>query len=681
KGLPSLALQACVLLGLGFGLVEMPTTASHPEPAAAPPTASTPVQVQREVFLGGDLSDEELITLTTAVAASGRPGVVLLDAPRSSQYTKAFLSAYRPARIIPVGTFPEGIPDLERRLGETTAPGLARERGPPLALWQALLPRVERVVLCPDQPRSLLLQSACLAGILQAPLWVTHGEPDEAPALRRQLAAWGTREVFAAGRATQLREELTDVRLVALADEQAVAAAYLRQQRQKGPIQTLVVANPADNQNGLGGMSVFAPWVALERRAALLLTNDKGDNTAAVVRAALQNPDLLRADALILVASLKAIPTEHRPNPVPGKDVTIEMEPLTPAGSEPFTFATGRLFHEDRRVVALMLARPRLLVEARSPRKALVVSNPGGSLPLLEIFSRNTAKEFHNAGYQTTALFNSTVTKEEVRHLLPEQDIFLWEGHYRTMVDEYGLPGWTEPLRPALIFLQSCLALNEAEAQPLCQRGALGVIGSSTRIYSASGGAFTLAFFDALLYEQQSLGASLRQAKNFLLCYALLKEKRLGLNAKLNGANLRSAWAFTLWGDPTLKLPRPEPPAEAWPAVRHGVRGQTLVVRVPERTYDKVTTGKYQAQMWPNARLAGLVTKEADEDGQQLVPLLFAEVSLPKAPKGQTPRLRSRVPETRWVFCWDSRRRCGYLLVTPRAKDRGEIRFQIEWEE
>src|SRR5439155_17379785 len=135
----------------------------------------------------------------------------------------------------------------------------------------------------------------------------------------------------------------------------------------------------------------------------------------------------------------------------------------------------------------------------RSPRKALVVSNPGGSLPLMEIFSRNTAKEFGNTGYQTTALFNQAVTKEEVRRLLPEQDIFLWEGHYRTMVDEYGLPGWTEPLRPALVFLQSCLALNEAEAQPLWQRGAVGVIGSSTRTYSASGGAITLAFFDALL--------------------------------------------------------------------------------------------------------------------------------------------------------------------------------------
>src|SRR5262249_36187796 len=162
------------------------------------------------------------------------------------------------------------------------------------------------------------------------------------------------------------------------------------------------------------------------------------------------------------------------------------------------------------------------------------------------VFSRHTAKELHNHGYETTALFDRDVSKDLLRHLLPEQDIFLWEGHYKTLVEKYGLPGWTEPLRPSLVFLQSCLALNEAEAQPLLQRGAVAVVGSSTRTYSGTGGAFTLAFFDALLYDGQSLGGSLRQAKNFLLAYSLLKEKRLGATAQLGGANQRSAWAFTL---------------------------------------------------------------------------------------------------------------------------------------
>src|SRR5262249_8904388 len=92
------------------------------------------------------------------------------------------------------------------------------------------------------------------------------------------------------------------------------------------------------------------------------------------------------------------------------------------------------------------------------------------------------------------------------------------------------------------------------------------------RVYSGTGGAYSLCFFDALLYDDQTLGGALRQGKNFLLAYALLKEKRLGTDARLTGANVRSAWAFALWGDPTLRLPRPQqaprPPLSAGGAPR-----------------------------------------------------------------------------------------------------------------
>ena len=50
------------------------------------------------------------------------------------------------------------------------------------------------------------------------------------------------------------------------------------------------------------------------------------------------------------------------------------------------------------------------------------------------------------------------LTAKELRELLPQQDVFLWEGHYRTLIDDFEMPKWTEPLRPSVIFLQSCLA-------------------------------------------------------------------------------------------------------------------------------------------------------------------------------------------------------------------------------
>jgi hypothetical protein len=128
-------------------------------------------------------------------------------------------------------------------------------------------------------------------------------------------------------------------------------------------------------------------------------------------------------------------------------------------------------------------------------------------------------------------MFGREVKPDALRRQMPEHDIFLWEGHHNTLVVDWAFTKWDEPLRPSFLFLQSCLALMEEKIYPLFDRGAVGVVGSSTRIYSATGGAYTLAFFDALLYERQSVGGALRHAKNYLHSVALLKEKRLGPGA------------------------------------------------------------------------------------------------------------------------------------------------------
>lgn len=672
-------LLLCLVLGVGLGLV----TGAPPDPAAraAGLRAADPRQpgASRVVFLGTGLSIEDTIVFTAAVAAADHPGVVLLDNPRSTPYTRAFVEAFAAAEVIPVGAVPDDTSELEQRLGRPVARPLTWQRGRPAALWRALFPQSPSAVICPAGSPRLLLQSAFLAGVVKAPLFILRGEASEQADLRNWLMEWRAREVFTVGDAADAFH-LPDVRQVRLAGEAEVAALAQERLARRGPVEALVVANPADGDRNLGSMSVLAPWVALRRRAPLLLTNDAGTDGAAVVKKALRRREFRRADTLVLVAGLDAVPMEQRGNPAPGKDDYIEMEPLTPTGADPYSFATGRLFHEEPSMVLLQLARARLLDNA-GPRRALVVSNAGNGLPLLEAFSRNTARELHNAGYATTTLFGDAVNKDDVRRLLPEHDVFLWEGHHNTLMKDYGFKEWTEPLPPSLLFLQSCLALTESKALPPLHRGAIGVVGSSTRTYSASGGAFTLAFFNALQYEGQSLGGALRHAKNFLLAYSLLKEKRLGSTAKLAGANQRTAWAFTLWGDPGVMLPRPEPAAGTLPPVRHLVSGDTIVVTLPAATYEPVATSKYVTQMQPNARLAGLLQRGADDGGKaRLVPFVFAEVHLPDAPPGQTPRLRSRLPSRDWVFLWDRRRRCGYLLAVPRPRGN-ELRFEVAWDQ
>jgi len=634
--------------------------------SAPPATRSTEADssrslAERDVFLSSGLSEEELLTFTTNVVASGHPGAILIDSPTAKPYLSAFLEAFQAHRVIPVRSSNLGLRPLQPSLSELLA--------------------TKKVVVCPAEPRRLLLHAACLAGAARARLVVDHGTSADATALRRVLANGKTEEVLAVAGCRRLCRDLANVHVVRLADEQAVMDACLRRQTKHGRIKSLVVANPADTRPDVGSMSTLAPWIALQRHAALILTNEAGTNVEAVVKAALQNEHLARVDALILVANLQAIPMEHRPNPIPdGKDAFIEMEPMTPAGSEPTSFATGRIFHEDRGVVALMLARERLLAKADHPPQALVASNPGGSLPLLETFSRNTASELHNAGYETHPFFGRQATEAELHRLLPTQTIFLWEGHHSTLVQDYRIHQWPEPLQPSLVFLQSCLALQEPKAQPFLERGAVGVIGTSSRTYSGSGGAFSLAFFDALIYEDQSVGAALRSAKNFMLAFAQLKEQRLGARMRLGGANVRAAWAFSLWGDPTVKLPRPAPPDGALDTVRHRVRGNTITLSLPHAAHEKVVSVKYQTEMRPNARLAGLLTKEEKAEAHRLVPLVFAEVRLPAAPAGKLPHLHGTLPASRWVFCYDARRACGYLLAMPRATDADELRFHVAWE-
>jgi hypothetical protein len=631
------------------------------------------------VYLGGALSDEEALVFTASVAAADPQAVVLFDSPLTAPYVKAFLTAFAPERIVPVGSFRDGVDDLRSRLGQATAEPLNLKPGTSNSLWSTLFPRVERVVVCPAEPRDQLLQAACLAGLLRAPLVILHDRADEDD-FPRLVAGWKVNEICAVGSAARAYRKLDEVQVRHLANVAAVANACRQELARRGPSSTLVVANANDLYDGRGSMSTLAPWLALRHDAPLVLTNAAGDDVEAVVAAALKHKEFRQADAVLLAANRQAVPTHVRANPIPSDhDPFIELEPLTPEGNEPFSFAVGRIFHDDRAVVALMLARQRLLAEAHGPRRALIASNPGGGLPLLETFSRNTAQEFRNAGYEITARFRNDVSKEELRRALPEHDIFLWEGHHGTLIREYKLPDWDEPTAPSFVFLQSCLALTEEKAQPLLRRGAVGVIGSPVRTYSASGGACSLAFFDALLYDGQSLGGGLRQAKNFLLAYAQLKDKRLGKDAKRSGANVRAAWAFTLWGDPTLTLPQPSRPADALPAVRHEVQGNSIVIQLPEKRHEKVTSNKFQVEMPPNARLAGLIRKEQDDSEKPLVPFVFVEVSLPRAPTGRVPELHAAIPSSHYVFCWDQRRRTGYLLVTPRPRDEKELRFRVTW--
>lgn len=547
-----------------------------------------------------------------------------------------------------------------------------------LAEAGSLVRTAPRVVVCPAAPRSQLLQAACLAGIMQLPLLIASGN-SELHQHVGQLEKWGTREIIAVGAAGNLTFPGRSI-VARVRDESAAQEEYLAHALKKGPIEAFVVANPHDGRDGKVSMSTLAPWLAVQKHGLLLLTNAAGTNVSDLLARATRRPELKSVDTLLLVGDKKSLPPEKRPNPLAGKDEFIEVEPGTPRGNEAITYATGRLFHDNPAFVALMLARAHLWSRTKPvPPKALLVSNPGERLHLLETLSRTSVQELHNAGFDVTAFIGREAERPEVRAVLPQQTIFLWEGHQSTLFRDYEAHLWSEPLKPSLVFLQSCLALEESKALPFLTRGAVAVLGASSRTYSGSGGALALSFFDGLVHEKQTVGAALRHAKNFLVCFAHFKEQRLGEESKLGGANLRTAWGFSLWGDPTLRVPLPAPPPHALPGVRHSLNGNKLTIHLPAAAFARVSTERYQSQVLPNQRLGGYFTRTEDKN-PTLVPLVFREIAFPDAGDERRPFLKSRVPQQNWVFLYDQRRRVGYLLVRPRPSDTSEIRFTVEWD-
>src|SRR5262249_13448884 len=157
-----------------------------------------------------------------------------------------------------------------------------------------------------------LLQAACLAGVLKAPLFVVHGEKKESVQLREVLAGCHASQVHLIADAGEWISVPHGLRRIHLADEGAVAAAHRRHLREQGPIETVIIANPADDSEGMGGMAALAPWLAVQKRAALVLTGPAGTDVDEVVTRAVGREPLKHVENLLIAANLKAVPWQRR---------------------------------------------------------------------------------------------------------------------------------------------------------------------------------------------------------------------------------------------------------------------------------------------------------------------------------------------------------------------------------
>ena len=154
------------------------------------------------------MADEDLIALSANLAASKHPGVLLIDTPAYSKYTKAFLASFRPEQVVPIGSFPDGTADLKKRLGvpvaldpgvETWDAGCPGESALPAwpVGWSSVRP--SRVVCCCNRP--------ILPAFFRPRCSSFDGNPEESAQLRHWLKTWQVEEVHAVGAARALCQE------------------------------------------------------------------------------------------------------------------------------------------------------------------------------------------------------------------------------------------------------------------------------------------------------------------------------------------------------------------------------------------------------------------------------------------------------------------------------------------
>jgi hypothetical protein len=365
----------------------------------------------------------------------------------------------------------------------------------------------------------------------------------------------------------------------------------------------------------------------------------------------------------------------------PHKKYQVAAEPCTAKGpQQPVVLGVGRIPFASLQAASVMFARGLVRQERLSqrPGRVLMVSNSGVArrpLPLGELISRVTAQEVKNCRVPIDEFYGQFADSPQILAAARKASLLIYEGHvaYQDLIyvpyqhehapDSYyeealGMlenntpdvsdppaePVATDNLPPPppesdkpnrlqeplslmpLAVLQSCDSLDEALLDRADELGCVGVIGSVTPIHSGSGSILAHALVNGLLYRGDTVGQSLRDAQNYLLCLADLKAQR---GMKEQGSGQRVAISFRLWGDPELPIfaapavPREPPVDAAWTGPRE------LTIRVPAKRYPEARSDPYYARAFPGSETAGLVKKRPGDSLRRILPGYYFCVPLP----------------------------------------------------
>jgi hypothetical protein len=371
--------------------------------------------------------------------------------------------------------------------------------------------------------------------------------------------------------------------------------------------------------------------------------------------------------------------------PTPPPHYTVRTEPFIPTQPDQLSeFGVGRLPLESISDTSVLFARGLLrerLLANRHPQM-LMVANSGimRSLLLCEAISRATASEIKNLGVHVDEFYGRWSDSPEILSAAKTANLIVYEGHLsvqqlidspsleRTPLQEYpndpddDLEASEPPSGPEksssaaprvvlaepiprhlqgplnglpIVFLQSCESLDDGMLWRLDELGGVAMIGSMTSIHSGAGSSMLNAAMNSMLYRGGTLGESLRDAQNYMLCVEELKGRR---GHKEQAKGIRVALSFRLWGDPELK-PWPMPLSEPRQApVRAEWLGwNALRIDVPQARFPEIRCDKYAVSIFPNSQFAGLIHTEPPDSlnpnmkagTKRLSPIYFFCLPLP----------------------------------------------------
>ena len=246
------------------------------------------------------------------------------------------------------------------------------------------------------------------------------------------------------------------------------------------------------------------------------------------------------------------------------------------------------------------------------------------------------------------------------------------EGFYAHEMESFLPSGSVECLQALpLVILQSCHSLEQPTLDHLLELGGAGMVGSVTSIHSASGSAFVKAFCDGMLYRCDTVGEALRDARNYFLCLAQLKQQR---GHQETAKVYRAALTFRFWGDPEMRLFS----SVAKPR-RRGISAAmtdptTVRISTPKYRLPESRNERYFARLFPGSQLAGIVKRLTNEPIRRLTPLYFFRLPLPGGSGVQAHRRLERDGEdaNRMVYLTDPLGRFIYVLYFPEKEAKSD---------